>query len=136
MRYKILSLLDITKTMARRNRSDNDKAVNQYANYMTFENSLQLRSNVDIVAGPVADKMDISNLKFGDAHKGEHTVWTTVIEPDFPDAVKQEFLEEDFDLIPMIIGLDETINIKTGVFRTTDPDYTNILFIKQIDNEA
>ena len=122
--------------MARRNRSQDDKAVDQYGNYMTFENSLQLRSNVNIVAGPVADKMDISNLKFGDAYKSEHTVWTTVIEPDFPDAVKQEFLEEDFDLIPMIIGLDETINIKTGVFRTTDPDYTNILFIKQIDNEA
>ena len=136
MRYKILSLLDITKTMARRNRSQDDKAVDQYGNYMTFENSLQLRSNVNIVAGPVAEKKDISNLKFGDAYKGEHTVWTTVIEPDFPDAVKQEFLEEDFDLIPMIIGLDETINIKTGVFRTTDADYTNILFIKQIDNEA
>lgn len=122
--------------MARRNRSTDDKAVGQYANYMTFENSLQLRSNVNIVTGPVSEKMDISNLKFGNAYKGEHTVWSTVVEPDFPDAVKQELLEEDFDLIPMILGLEETINIKTGVYRTTDPDYTNILFIKQIDNEA
>jgi len=131
MRYKILSLLDITKTMARRNRSQDDKAVNQHANYMTFENSLQLRSNMNIVEGPIMEKMDISNLKFGDAYKGEHTVWSLLIEPDFPDAVKQEFLEEDFDLIPMITGLDETITIKTGVYRTTDPDYTNVLFIKQ-----
>lgn len=117
--------------MARRNRSDNDKAVNQYANYMTFENSLQLRSNVNIVEGPMIEKMDISNFKFGESYKGEHSVWSVLIEPDFPDAVKQEFFEEDFDLIPMIIGLDETITIKTGVYRTTDPDYTNVLFIKQ-----
>ena len=47
-----------------------------------------------------------------------------VIELDFPDAVKQEFFEEDFDLIPMVIGLDETIKIKTGAYRTMDPEYT------------
>ena len=101
---------------------------------MTFENSLQLRSNVNIVAGPTAEKQDITKLKFGENYVGEQMVWTTIIEPDFPDAVKQEFFEEDFDLIPMVIRLDETINIKTGVFRTTDPEHTNILFIKQIDN--
>ena len=134
MRYKILSLLDITKTMARRNRSEDDKSIDQYANYMTFENSLQLRSNVSIIAGPTVEKIDISNLKFGDNYKGEHNVWTVLIEPDFPDAVKQEYFEEDLDLIPMLTGLDETINIKTGVYRTTDSDYTNLILIKQIDN--
>ena len=134
MRYKILSLLDITKTMARRTRSAEDKPANQHANYMTFENSLQLRSNVIIVSGPTAEKQDITNLMFGENYVGEHMVWTTVIELDFPDAVKQEFFEEDFDLIPMVIGLDETIKIKTGAYRTMDPEHTNILFIKQIDN--
>ena len=101
---------------------------------MTFENSLQLRSNVNIVSGPTAEKQDITNLMFGENYVGEHMVWTTVIELDFPDAVKQEFFEEDFDLIPMVIGLDETIKIKTGAYRTMDPEHTNILFIKQIDN--
>ena len=134
MRYKILSLLDITKTMTRRTRSAEEKSANQYANYMTFENSLQLRSNVSIVSGPKAEIQDITNFKFGENYVGEHMVWTTVIELDFPDAVKQEFFEEDFDLIPMIIGLDETIKIKTGAYRTMDPEHTNILFIKQIDN--
>ena len=134
MRYKILSLLDITKTMTRRTRSAEEKSANQYANYMTFENSLQLRSNVNIVSGPTAEIQDITNLKFGENYVGEHMVWTTVIELDFPDAVKQEFFEEDFDLIPMVIGLDETIKIKTGAYRTMDPEHTNILFIKQIDN--
>ena len=61
-------------------------------------------------------------------------VWSTVIVVDFPDAVKQEFFEEEFVLIALVIGLDETIKIKTGAYRTMDPEYTNILFIKQIDN--
>ena len=120
--------------MTRRTRSAEEKSANQYANYMTFENSLQLRSNVSIVSGPKAEIQDITNFKFGENYVGEHMVWTTVIELDFPDAVKQEFFEEDFDLIPMIIGLDETIKIKTGAYRTMDPEHTNILFIKQIDN--
>ena len=130
MRYKILSLIDITKTR----KSQDEKISSQFANYMTFENTLLLRSNIQIVSGPTAVKMDITNLQFGQNYQGEHIVWTTIIEPDFPDAVKQETFQEDFDLIPMLTGLDETIKIKTGVYRTTDPDYTNILFIKQLDN--
>ena len=44
-------------------------------------------------------------------------------------------LNEDFNLIPMLTGLDETIKITNGVYITDDEDYTNLLFIKQIDNE-
>ena len=79
--------------------------------------------------------MDISNLMFGDNYRGEHNVWTAVFEPEFPDAVNIDSLKEDFDLIPMLTGLDETIKINTGVIRTNDEDYTNVLFIKQLDNE-
>ena len=61
-------------------------------------------------------------------------VWTAIVEPDFPDAVNVDSLKQDFDLVPMVIGLDESINIKTGVYRTMDTDHTNIMFIKQLDN--
>ena len=77
----------------------------------------------------------VSNLLFGDNYRGEQNVWTAVFEPEFPDAVNIETLKEDFDLIPMLTGLDETIKINTGVLRTNDEDYTNMLFIKQLDNE-
>tara|TARA_B110000503_G_scaffold138140_1_gene223727 strand:+ start:637 stop:1041 length:405 start_codon:yes stop_codon:yes gene_type:complete len=134
MRYKILSLIDITKTKVRRGQFEDVKIVNQFSNYMAFENSLLLRSNMNSISTPTSEIQDITNLKFGDNYVGEHMVWTTVIEPDFPDAVSIDTLQEDFDLVPMLIGLNETVNIKTGVFRTKDLDYTNVLFIKQIDN--
>ena len=134
MRYKILSLIDITKTKVRRGQFEDVKIVNQFSNYMAFENSLLLRSNMNSISTPTSEIQDITNLKFGDNYQGEHMVWTAIVEPDFPDAVNVDSLKQDFDLVPMVIGLDESINIKTGVYRTMDTDHTNIMFIKQLDN--
>ena len=76
MRFKALSLIDITKTGVSRNKEAEDqKAVAQFANYMTVENCLQLRSNIKILTMPKGKKMDISNLKFGDNYRGEQMVW-------------------------------------------------------------
>ena len=134
MRYKILSLIDITKTKARRGRDEDKKKTDQFSNYMTFENSIQLRSNMRIMAGTIAEKQDITNLMFGENYVGEHMVWSTVIEADFPDAVSIDTLKEDFDLVPMWIGLDESINFITCVYSTIDVDYTYVLFIYDIVN--
>ena len=136
MRFKALSLIDITKTGVSRNKEAEDqKAVAQFANYMTVENCLQLRSNIKILTGPKSKKMDISNLKFGDNYRGEQMVWEFTFEPETPEAISVKTLNEDFSLIPMLTGLDETIKITNGVYITDDEDHTNLLFIKQIDNE-
>ena len=136
MRFKALSLIDITKTGVSRNKDAEDqKAVAQFANYMTVENCLQLRSNIKILTAPKGKKMDISNLKFGDNYRGEQMVWEFTFEPETPEAISVKTLNEDFSLIPMLTGLDETIKITNGVYITDDEDHTNLLFIKQIDNE-
>ena len=136
MRFKALTLIDITKTGVSRNKEAEDqKAVAQFANYMTVENCLQLRSNIKILTVPKGRKMDISNLKFGDNYRGEQMVWEFTFEPEIPEAISVKTLNEDFNLIPMLTGLDETIKISNGVYITDDEDYTNLLFIKQIDNE-
>ena len=136
MRFKALSLIDITKTGVSRNKDAEDqKAVAQFANYMTVENCLQLRSNIKILTAPKGKIMDISNLKFGDNYRGEQMVWEFTFEPETPEAISVKTLNEDFILIPMLTGLDETIKISNGVYITDDEDYTNLLFIKQIDNE-
>ena len=41
-----------------------------------------------------------------------------------------EILEKDFDLVPVISGLDETIEINNNVFRTTDKKAKNIVIQK------
>ena len=136
MRFRALSLLDITKTGVSRNKlADDQKRVAQFANYMTVENCLQLRTNIKILTVPKGRKMDISNYKFGDNYRGEQMVWEFIFEPETPEAINVKTLNEDFNLIPMLTQLDETINISNGVYITDDEDHTNLLFIKQLDNE-
>ena len=62
-------------------------------------------------------------------------LWEFTFEPEIPEAISVKTLNEDFNLIPMLTGLDETIKISNGVYITDDEDYTNLLFIKQLDNE-
>ena len=136
MRFKALSLIDITKTGVKRTKEAEDQtAVAQFANYMTVENCLQLRSNIKILTVPKGKMMDISNLKFGANYRGEPMVGQFTFEPEIPEAISVKTLNEDFNLIPMLTGLNETIKITNGVYITDDEDYTNLLFIKQIDNE-
>ena len=52
MRFKILSLVDITKTGLHKNNSKDEKAISQNANYLTFENCLQFRSNIEPIDNP------------------------------------------------------------------------------------
>ena len=54
--------------------------------------------------------MDISNYKFGDNYRGEQMVWEFIFEPETPEAISVKTLNEDFNLIPMLTQLDETIN--------------------------
>ena len=42
-----------------------------------------------------------------------------------------ESVEKDFDLVPVISGLDETIEINNNVFRTTDKKAKNIVLVRQ-----
>jgi hypothetical protein len=39
-------------------------------------------------------------------------------------------LQEDFNMVPMISNLKESININNNIFITQDPQNTNIVFYK------
>ena len=63
MKFRALSLLDITKTGVSRNKEvDDQKRVAQFANYMTVENCLQLRSNIKILSVPKGKKIGKKKL--------------------------------------------------------------------------
>ena len=44
-----------------------------------------------------------------------------------------DFLKDDFDLVPIIAGLSESITINNNAFRTKDDSNRNIIF-KLVDN--
>lgn len=126
MRFKLLTLIDITATGARR--GDDYMQVKQQQNYLTVVQTIGIRSNPEIVNLPKKQTLDVTTLGFGSTYTGEKTVWSL----DFVFGLNQshnlEMLVTDFDLVPVIGELDEDITIEDWVFRTADDSLRNIVF--------
>ena len=128
----IYTLIDITET--KQYRGADKKLTHQQANFMTFFQTLCLRQNYLFDNPPEKVEMSEKELKeigFGTNYKGNHNVWCITLTVDegrtFPEL---ESVEKDFDLVPVISGLDETIEINNNVFRTTDKKAKNIVIQK------
>lgn len=115
---KVLTLIDITETKKHRNNSKDNLAINQQANFMTFAQTLMLRKNLYFETPTVVEE-NAKDLGFGSEYDGTHKVWVVDISVDegqhLPDASD---LINDFNLVPVIGGLNETIKINNNVFRT------------------
>ena len=118
---KIYTLIDITQTKKHRNNSSDKIAVNQQANYMTFIQTLTLRTNILIDNVVIEEKTEsaLKELGFGSDYKGKNRVWTVTCSKDegqiFPDTTT---LLSDFNLVPVLSDLNETILINNNVFKT------------------
>lgn len=126
---KVLTLIDITETKKHRNNSKDPVAINQQANFMTFAQTLMLRKNIYFQT-PQVTEADAKDLGFGADYTGKHKVWVVDISVDegqyLPDT--KDF-ESDFNLVPVIGSLNETIEINNNVFRTKGKQ-KNIIFKK------
>jgi len=127
---KVYSLIDITQTNQRRNNSSDQTAIGQQANWMTFMQTMMLRINVVCETPNVVERTqaELKELGFGSTYTGKHKVWEVDCKTDeyqyFPPI---ESLEEDFNFVPVIGHLNETIKINNNVFRIT-PEARNIIF--------
>ena len=129
MHFKITTLVDITNTSARFNKSD--PAWLQQQNYLTLLQTIGLRVN------PIVDstRHEVANMKdfeFGSLYKGNNTVWIFNFHIEQLDGTTVALLETDFNNVPIINNLDETINLKQSVFKTKDAEFKNIIF-KYVD---
>ena len=131
MRFIVSTLVDITETNARR--ADGDKfAYSQQQNYNTLVNTMGLRTNILPLSDIKIEDRELEPNEFGKEYSGTHKVWSFPFEVEAEDSLSVEMLEQDFDLVPVITDLDETIKINNNVFRTNGAKDNNILF-KTID---
>jgi hypothetical protein len=128
MRFKLQTLVDITETKARR--GDDFFLQKQQQNYLTTVQTLSLRANPFIDRPPQVDKLNINKLGFGKDYTGTQNVWTFYFEYEVD--VDLDFLIKDFDLVPIIDNLEETIDYKTPAFLTNGRSDRNTI-IQQID---
>ena len=129
MRYEVFTLIDVTETNARFDKNDVDWHRQQ--NYMTFVQTVGLRANPIINKGPAPKTMNIKDLGFGTNYKGQHTVWNFTFDLEF-STIEYDILVDDFDLVPIITGLGETVKLEKSVFETKDPKNINLIF-KEIE---
>jgi hypothetical protein len=125
MRVTLITVVDITETNARK--QDDKIARSQQANYLTMLQTIGLRVN----AQPVSCKHkvgDVTKIGFGSAITGKQRYWEFLFEHEYEGAITQETLTDDFDLVPIITGLNETATINNYAFRTKDETERNIVF--------
>ena len=129
---KVYTLIDITETKSYR--SADQKLNHQQANFMTFIQTLMLTMNFFYDKAPTlieCDEKKLKELGFGSDYKGSHNVWCLEARVDegrqVPDV---ETLQNNFDLVPVIPNLNETILINNNVFRAKDKKARNITFNK------
>jgi len=125
MRIEIYTLVDITKTDARRN--DDIKLFSQQSNYNTLLQTATLRTNLALIKNE-SKQGGVTNIGFGEKFKGKHNYWIAIFELERMGTVSESMLIEDFDLVPIISGLDASATFNEDVFVTSDSVDKNIVF--------
>lgn len=132
MRIQILTLVDITQTNARK--GDDPYKQRQQQNFLTTIQTLSLRSNPTITSEPKLVTGTNKDFNFGSAYKGELTVWKLSLSYEQQVDNLLELLEEDFNLVPFITNLNETVDFEIPVFNTFDKKHKNLILVeKKID---
>jgi len=128
MRFKLSTLVDVTPTNARK--GQDVLLQNQQANFNTIVNTIGLRTNATEFNVSV-EKTDLKKYKFGKNYNGKHNVWTVEFFVEAEDSTNLNFLQQDFDFVPILTELTETANLDKGIFVTlSNNGRTNIIFEK------
>ena len=126
MRFKLYTLVDITETLSRR--GDNVKSVRQQQNFLTVLQTIGLRANPTYKHSPSVESVLPKTYRLGSTYTKKQNIWTFEFEIEAEDAHSLDLLLEDFDCVPYIGDLDETISTDDRLFITKDSKTNNIYF--------
>jgi hypothetical protein len=118
---EIQTLVDITDTKVARPNQGSVLAHDQYRNFTTLRQCVEIRSIISYDASPTVETVDVKELGFGSQYKGKHKVWTFRFYPDRSGAYVEGNNEvgallDDVNGVPVIQKLTETINMDTAMF--------------------
>jgi hypothetical protein len=121
--FTIITLVDITRTGITRNHAGEDRLRDQHRNWETVLQVLGIRAQPTVTEGPITDVVDefvVKNL-FGDMYSGDQRIWAVGFSIEHQSvyakgANQLALLEEDFNQVPVITGLDETARFILPIF--------------------
>lgn len=123
-RFIIQTLVDITETKQYRHQPGEELAKHQQQNFVTLLQTIGLRANPIFSKGPTISQRDLANSEFGTQYTGVHSIWTFVFDIEYEGAFTDgnndhALLIKDLRFVPIITGLNETIDVDIAVFDTT-----------------
>ena len=130
---EIKTLVDITQTKVDRLTQGSQLEMDQNKNFNILRQCLEMRSIISYDDQPLVETVDIKNLGFGTAYKGQQRVWTFVFNPDRQNVYLDEngnqvgYLVDDVHEVPVIQNLQESINITRSMFDCKDSTYKNTI---------
>lgn len=129
-RYKIISLVDITRSGASRYDTDKIK-ISQQSNFNSLVQAIGIRANIEWDLDP-----KVCDGRFPDPIEGAGTYWTWEFVTErnqvfLKDEDPVYLLKEDIHGVPVINGLNNTVDIIPSVFQIKG-DRQNI-WISKID---
>ena len=127
MRFILRTLVDITETGARR--GEDPVKYRQQQNFLTIMQTIGMRVNPTYVAAPKVVLEIPNKLGLGSSYKNKQKVWTYTFDIEYEGALDIETLVNDFDLIPVITGLEETVKFNNAQFITKNDSICNISFV-------
>jgi hypothetical protein len=118
---EIQTLVDITDTKVARPNQGTPLQHDQYRNFTTLRQCVEIRSIISYDASPTVETVDVKDLGFGSQYKGKHKLWTFRFYPDRSGAYIEGNNEvgallNDVNSVPVIQKLTETINMDTAMF--------------------
>lgn len=108
-----LTLIDITNTNTKRGES---KERDQQRNWETVLQVLGLKTQPVVLEGPVILD-DVYPGVFGEFYEGKHRLWAFSFTSD-TEVYSLEQLAQDFEQVPIILGLDETARFMLPIFHS------------------
>jgi hypothetical protein len=129
---EIKTLIDITNSKVNRPNQGTAEQYDQFRNYTTLMQCIELRCIVTYDNIPTVEEVDVKGMGFGSSFKGKHKVWTFKFRPDRVSQYNDEenpvgLLINDMHEIPVIKNLSESINIDKAVFYTYDSQHKNTI---------
>lgn len=131
MRFQLLTLVDITRTNARR--GDDPYLQRQQQNYLTALQTISLRANPVINTAPACEEKSVKGLGFGSKFTNKQRVWRLNFSFESNEQHNIDYLLQDFNHVPIIDKLSETAIFKDAAFITNSSEHTNIVFVKLED---
>lgn len=128
-RYRITTLADITRTGSKRSDPDQSK-IDQQSNFNSIRQAIELRSNVTWPADPVKQQGTLP-----DPFQGKAAYWIWEFDTEREDLFMKDgdpvfLLREDLHGVPVIAGLEETVDLAPSALQTRGSNSNTSVEIK------